>query len=137
MTNIQAAIGVAQMEQIGGFIEKKRQNAALYNLLLENISGITFPPEAHKCKNVFWMYSVLIEDDFGVPRDDVMQHLYNNGIDTRPFFYPLNQLPMYNNNESFPVAEELSCRGINLPSATKLTEEDIKKICSALYSIKG
>lgn len=137
ITNIQSAIGVAQMEQIDGFIEKKRQNAVLYNSLLGNLDGITTPPEAAGCKNVYWMYSVLIEDVFGISRDEVMKQLYEKGVDTRPFFYPLNQLPMYKNDDPYPVADELSRRGINLPSATTLTETDIKTVCDALTSIKG
>lgn len=136
LTNIQAAIGVAQMEQIDSFIEKKRQNAALYNSLIENISGITLPFEADKCKNVFWMYSVLIQDDFGISRDEVMRQLKEKSIDTRPFFYPLNQLPMYKNDDVFPVTDEMSKKGINLPSAITLTEDNIRMVCTALSSIR-
>jgi perosamine synthetase len=135
LTNIQAAIGVAQMEQIDGFIEKKRQNAALYNSLLGDIKSITLPAEADSCKNVYWMYSVLIENDFGLSRDEVMDRLNEKGIDTRPFFYPLNQLPMYKNDGVYPVSDELSRKGINLPSATTLTESDIRTVCEALINI--
>jgi perosamine synthetase len=136
LTNIQAAIGVAQMEQIDSFIETKRRNASLYKSFLNDVNGITLPPESEDCNSVYWMYSVLIEDVFGVSRDELIVKLAEKNIDSRPFFYPLNHLPMYNNNESFPVAEELSFKGINLPSATTLTEEDIKVVCNALNSIK-
>jgi perosamine synthetase len=84
LTNIQAAIGVAQMEQIDNFIEMKRRNASLYNSLLEGMDFITLPPEADMCKNVYWMYSVLIRDNFGMHRDEVMEKLKEKGIDTRP-----------------------------------------------------
>jgi perosamine synthetase len=137
MTNIQAAIGVAQMEQINGFIEAKRRNAAIYNSLLNKIDGITLPPEADGCKNVYWMYSVLIEDNFGISRDEVMVRLQEKGIDTRPFFYPLHQLPIYRRDTVYPVSMTLSRKGINLPSATTLTETDIRTVCEALYSLKG
>jgi perosamine synthetase len=137
ITNIQAALGVAQMEQIDGFIAKKRQNASLYNSLLKNMNGITLPAEADGCKNIYWMYSVLIENDFGMPRDEVMERLKVKGIDTRPFFYPMNQLPMYKSSESFPVAEELSRKGINLPSSTRLSDDDIRTVCEALGSLRG
>lgn len=137
LTNIQAAIGVAQMEQIDGFIEAKRRNAALYNSLLNKIDGITLPPEADRCKNVYWMYSILIEDNFGISRDEVMVRLYEKGIDTRPFFYPLHQLPIYRRDTVYPVSTMLSRKGINLPSATTLTENEIKIVCNSLKSIKG
>ncbi len=136
LTNIQAAIGVAQMEQADDFISIKRRNAALYNSFLRNMDGITLPPEADKCKNVYWMYSILIEDDFGLSRDEVMARLKDMGIDTRPFFYPLHQLPMYRNNAEYPVADELSRKGINLPSSTKLTDSDIKTVCRAIESVR-
>ncbi|MBI4681486.1 MAG: DegT/DnrJ/EryC1/StrS family aminotransferase [Nitrospirae bacterium] len=136
LTNIQAAIGVAQMEQIDGFIEAKRRNAALYNSLLNKIDGLTLPPEANGCRNVYWMYSVLIEDDFGMSRDDVMARLQEKGIDTRPFFYPLHQLPIYRRDAVYPVSTMLSRKGINLPSGTTLTETDIRKVCEAFMSIK-
>jgi perosamine synthetase len=135
MTNLQSAIGVAQMEQIDQFIEKKRENAELYNTFLSKINSLTLPPEVKKCKNVYWMYSVLIEDNFGLSRDAVMLRLKKKGIDTRPFFYPLHQLPMYKTRNNYPVSNELSRKGINLPSATTLTENDIRIVCDTLSSL--
>jgi perosamine synthetase len=135
MTNLQAAIGVAQMEQIDQFIEKKIDNAEAYNSLLGKIRGITLPPETDECKNVYWMYSVLIEDDFGLHRDEVIKRLRKKGIDTRPFFYPLHQLPMYKTRFNYPVTTELSRKGINLPSSITLTETDIRTVCAALSSL--
>ncbi|MHC4322203.1 MAG: DegT/DnrJ/EryC1/StrS family aminotransferase [Planctomycetota bacterium] len=137
MTNIQAAIGVAQMEQADRFIHTKRRNAFLYNSLLKKVSGITLPQEADHCKNVYWMYSVLIEDDFGVSRDIVIERLHEKGIDTRPFFYPMHQLPMFKKEDMYPVSDELSIKGINLPSGTTLTENDIRTVYAAMNSIKG
>ncbi len=134
LTNIQAAIGVAQMEQIDNFIEIKRRNAALYNSLLGGMNGITPPPEADGCKNVYWMYSVLIEDDFGISRDEVMLRLKEKGVDTRSFFYPLHQLPMYKSEDIYPVTNKLAHRGISLPSAVTLKESDIRTVCAALAS---
>lgn len=139
MTNIQAAIGVAQLEQIGRFIEAKRRNAKLYNSLLQKIKGLTLQPETRWAKNVYWMHSVLVdEEEFGCSRDELMAKLKEKGIDSRPFFYPMHQLPMYSSGYSdkdFPVATELSRRGINLPSSAKLSEGDIKHVCSAIAEI--
>jgi len=66
-----------------------------------------------------------------------MERLQEKGIDTRPFFYPMNQLPMYKSSESFPAAEELSRKGINLPSSTRLSDDDIRIVCEALASLRG
>jgi perosamine synthetase len=135
MTNLQAAIGVAQMEQIDKFIEIKRRNAELYNTLLKDVKGITLPAEAKGCKHVYWMYSILIEKDFGISRDRVIAKLKEHGIDTRPFFHPVHRLPMYRDNGSYPVSDNLSCKGINLPSATTLGRAEIKRICKVIKKI--
>jgi perosamine synthetase len=135
MTNLQGAIGVAQMEHIEEFIAIKRRNAQLYNTLLANVHGITLPPEQLWAKNVYWMYSILIEDDFGLARDEVALRLKDKGIDTRPFFSPLHTMPPYACSEQYPVAEELSREGINLPSATTLKREQIERVCAAIRSM--
>lgn len=139
MTNVQAAIGVAQLEQIEKFIVMKRRNAQLYKSLLQSIKGLTMQPEMPWAKNVYWMHSVLVgEEEFGCSRDELMARLKEKGIDTRPFFYPMHQLPMYSHGHSdrdFPVAAELSRSGINLPSSAKLSEGDIRQVCSAIAEI--
>lgn len=135
MTNIQAAIGLAQLEQIDAMIAIRRQNAAHYNRRLADVPGLTLPPEAAWAKNVYWMYSVLVEDEFGMTRDDLRAKLRQTGIDSRPFFYPVHTLPMYNTGQSLPIAEELGQRGINLPSAATLTSEQIDYICDTLASL--
>jgi perosamine synthetase len=136
MTNIQAAIGVAQTERIEEFIKIKRRNAELYRELLNNINGITLPVEAKDCKHVYWMYGILIDKEFGMTRDKVISRLKERGIDARPFFYPMHRLPMYRIKEDFPVSNELSRKGINLPSATTLAKKDIRIICEVILSIK-
>ncbi len=128
MTNLQAAIGVAQVKKLDEFIGKKREIAKIYNSYLKDINGITLPPEMNWAKNVYWMYSVLIEKEFGINRDELMKKLEKNEIETRPFFYPIHEMPPYKNNENFPVAEKLSKGGVNLPSSLKLKTENIKEI---------
>lgn len=133
MTNIQAAIGVAQMEKIDRIITIKRENAKAYNVLLGNVSGISIPPEAEWAKNVYWMYSILLEEDAGISRDDLMLKLKEDGIDTRPFFYPMHTQPPYAENRcSLPIAEDLAKRGINLPSSPLLKEQEIEYIVQSL-----
>lgn len=132
MTNVQAAIGVAQLERIDSLIKQKRENAGLYNELLEDVDGISFPPEASWAKSVYWMYSIIVEDNFGISRDELMLKLKKQRIDTRPFFYPIHTMPPYRDCLRLPVAEELSRKGLNLPSGATLKEEHIRRIAGLL-----
>lgn len=137
MSNLQAAVGVAQMEKINEYVEVKRKNAKLYNSLLRDVRGLSLPPEAKWAKNVYWMYSVLVEDDFGISRDELMKRLENDAVETRTFFYPIHIQPIYTkrySNERFPVADELSRKGINLPSGNNLTEAEIKYVTELIHS---
>jgi perosamine synthetase len=138
LTNVQAAIGLAQLERAERRIEKKRQIAWAYNARLEKVKGLTLPPEADWAKSVYWMYSVLVEEDYGLDRDGLMARLKKASIDSRPFFYPMHTLPPYEGREErFPVAEELARKGINLPSASTLTEEDIERVCKVIEQKPG
>lgn len=131
MTNMQAAIGLAQTEQMAGFVENRRRNAALYTEYLQEIPGIVTPPEANWAKNVFWMYSILVEDEFGLTRDQLRAYLARYGIETRTFFIPMHLQPIYYKTfkgQRFPVAEMLCQRGFYLPSASSLTAQQIKYI---------
>ena len=128
LTNIQAAIGLAQLEKIGETISLKRKIARLYNQYLTGIKGLTLPKEASWAKNVYWMYSVLVNPAFGISRDELGTKLKKSGIDTRPFFVPLHKLPPYRDFKNYPVAEKLSKTGLNLPSSPALTKSEIKYI---------
>lgn len=125
MTNMQAAIGVAQLEKIEKIIQIKRRNANIYNLLLKDVNGIDLPIEEKWAINVYWMYSVLI--DHRISRDDLMKKLEEKGIDSRPFFYPIHTMPPYRNGV-FPIAEVLSKIGMSLPSSANLKIEEIESI---------
>ncbi|MDM8529343.1 DegT/DnrJ/EryC1/StrS family aminotransferase [Anaerolineales bacterium HSG24] len=131
MTNLQAAVGLAQVEQMPTFIENRRQNAALYSRLLSEIPGIITPPEAEHVKNVFWMYSILVNDEFGMTRDELRAFLAKHGIETRTFFIPMHLQPIYYKTfagERYPVSEMLCKRGLYLPSASSLNEHHIRYI---------
>ena len=137
MTNLQAAVGVAQLKKLDNFVEKKRKIAEWYSKELEELEEkrlIKLHPEMHWAKNVFWMYSILVEDKFGLSREELMKKLEKNGVDTRPFFYPLNMMPLYKykDKENFPRAEEISLKGINLPSGILLTEKEVGIIAGLL-----
>jgi len=135
MTNIQAAVGVAQLKKLDKFIKKKRQIAMWYEEGLKELAEkemITLHPEMKWAKCVYWMYSILIEDKFGMKRDELMKKIEEKGIETRPFFYPIHEMPPYFNKERFPVAEEVSKRGINLPSSLFLDYETATCVVSSL-----
>ena len=142
MTNMQAAVGVAQMEEIDRFIEIKRKMADKYKELLDNIEGLTLPVEKEWARSVYWMYSVLVENNFGISRNEFMQKLREENIDTRTFFIPVNEQPMFRDNElyrsfSFPVAQELSEKGLYLPSGLALSEAQIIEVCNVIKKIRG
>jgi len=139
MTNIQAAIGLAQFERIDELAERRRKNAHWYNEYLDDVEGIRLPVEKKWAKNVYWMYSILIEDEFGMSRDNLMKKLEEKGIETRTFFIPMHQQLVFQKmgmfkGDSYPVAEELSRKGMYLPSGSGLKEEEIEYICNAIKS---
>jgi perosamine synthetase len=130
MTNIAAAIGLAQLENIDEILTLKRKVMLTYNKYLEN-----FPISTHTEKtgttHSYWMYSILVNKS--EQRDALRNYLLNYGIETRPTFFPIHLMPMFNIKQGmFPVAEDISLRGINLPSYPDLTESDIQYICNAI-----
>lgn len=131
MTNIQAAIGLAQLERVDKFIEIKRKNAKIYNKLLSDVRGIEFPVEEKWAKNVYWMYSILTNK-----REELSKALKNKNVDSRPFFYPLHTMPPYLKKGICPISEELSPKGLSLPSSTKLSEDQIKYVCKVISDIE-
>jgi len=139
MSALQAALGVAQMEKIEKFVEMRRQRARLYNSMLRNLPGVTIPAETSWAKNVYRMYSILIEPSFGISRDAVMQKLDMLGVESRTFFYPIHLQPAYRSlftGERYPAAEELSAKGINLPSGNDLSDEQVQYVCDSLRKIR-
>jgi perosamine synthetase len=132
ITNLQAALGVAQLKKIDTLINKKRHIAHIYNKLLEVLSDVTLPPEMPWAKNVYWLYSILVPSSL---RNKLIEHLEKEGIESRPFFYPSHIMPPHKINLSFPIAEDLSVRGLNLPSGTLLTESQIEEVVQSLKQI--
>lgn len=128
MTNLQAAIGLAQVERLDELVARRRENAALYNLLLADVPGIVRPPQAAHVENVFWMYCALVREEFGMSRDALRRFLGGEGIETRTFFIPIHLQPIYYSffkGQRFPVAESLCKGGLYFPSSASLTNDDI------------
>lgn len=124
MTNLQAAVGVAQMKKLDMHCNMKREIARKYNERLSDVARLQLPVEMSWAKNVYWMYGVLLRD--GTPeRDKVREKLAAKGIETRNFFHPLHKQPVFLNSgisqgESLPVSELLGRRGFYLPSGPVL-----------------
>ncbi len=130
MTNICAAIGLAQLEQAETFIRRKREIADIYTQLLR---GTRYEPQRESVGMVhsYWMYSVLTPEV--EHRDTVRDHLKQCAIETRPTFYPVHTMPMYSQKyERHAVAENIALRGINLPSYPGLKDEQVETVCNAL-----
>jgi len=130
MTNICAAIGVAQLERANEIIAKKRNIAEWYHSGLSGLP-VDFHQESKGVKHSYWMCSILVENpDL---REPLREKLKIAGIETRPLFYPVHTMPMYAQKfQKHPVAEDLGWRGINLPSYPDLDEQDVREICSEI-----
>ncbi len=138
LTNIQAALGVAQMERLEAILARKRLIAKAYTKNLEHIEGIKVPGEASWARSVYWLYSILVDrDGFGMSRDRLMQELANKGIETRPVFLPIHLQPIYPNNQKLPIAENISDQGLSLPSSASLSTDEIAGLCQVILSIRN
>ena len=132
MTNICAAIGLAQLEQAEEFLDRKQEIASAYKKLLQGL-----PIQVHEASpevfHSYWMFSILVNE--AKDRDGLRNFLLDNGIETRPLFYPVHTMPMYSNPfQSHRIAENLSCRGLNLPSYPSLENHQINFICDTIHN---
>jgi perosamine synthetase len=137
MTNLQAAIGLAQMERVDELISRHIQQARLYRFSLKKVKGIALPPETKDRKNVFWLFTVLIRDTFKINRNQLRIRLANEGVETRAVFIPMHLQPIYYKKYyqgKFPVAEDLCRRGICLPSGARLKKSHIELITKLIKS---
>lgn len=134
MTNVQAAIGYGQMEKIDLLVEKRRLVASWYNSLLESVPGVTLPVEKSYARSSYWMYSILIEEEFGMTRDRLMRFLYRKGIETRPFFYPMHTMPVYRDCDAkhLSTAVAVAEKGINLPTYYDLRRGQVEYITDCI-----
>ncbi len=137
MTNVAAAIGCGQLERIDSFLERRREIAGLYIQLLEphcERYGMQLPGEAIWAKNVHWLMCLRVPVEF---RDRLMQHLMEHSIDSRPFFPPLHELPIYSaerfhGGRDLSGATELGATGMNLPTSNTMTTQDVKRVCDCI-----
>ena len=140
MTNVQAAIGVAQLERWDESIARKREIGKLYTELLKDVKGIQLPIEkTNYCDNIYWVYGILLTDK-SKTAEQVMKLLAEKGIGTRPFFYPMHLQPVLKRmglfeNEVYPNAKKMYYYGLYLPSGLALTNEQIHEVVKSLKEI--
>ena len=138
MTNLQAALGVAQLERLDEFVQRKRHMGRRYAELLGDVRGLQLSPaRAPYAESVYWVYGVVLDDAAGCDAAAMMQRLGARGIGTRPFFWPMHEQPVFRRRgwyagEHYPVAERLARRGFYLPSGLALTDEQIGRAAAAL-----
>ncbi len=139
LTNLQAAIGVAQLERLDEFIQSKRNIAARYNSGLSSVEGVVLPPEKEWAFNGYWLYTFLIDQRFGVSRDELIDKMMKNGVETRPLFFPLHVMPPYTKYvkeaQKFPVSDWLSACGISLPSSVSIEAREQDEVLNAIHAI--
>jgi len=141
MTNLQAAIGIAQLERLDEHVARKRVMGKKYTELLRDIRGIQLPlSETQYAENIYWVYGIVLKEDTPMSAREAMSRLAEKGIGTRPFFYPMHLQPVFHKmglfeNESYPVAERLSERGFYIPSGLALTEEQMNIVTEKVKEI--
>jgi perosamine synthetase len=141
MTNVQAAIGLAQLENVDQYVALRRRHGASYTALLRDVEGLRLPVERPWARNAYWMYGIVVEDGFGCSRDDLRTGLAERGVETRTFFIPMHEQPVFHQqdlfcNEHYPVASDLGRRGLYLPSSTGLTDADLAYVVDAVRDVQ-
>lgn len=141
MTNLQAALGVAQLERLDEFVARKRRMGKRYTELLTDIDGLELPfPKTDYADNIYWVYGLILKDEAPFDAEEAMRRLAKQGIGTRPFFWPMHEQPVFHKmglfkNESYPVAERLAMRGFYIPSGMALTEEQMERVVEGVRKI--
>ncbi|MFQ5771607.1 MAG: DegT/DnrJ/EryC1/StrS family aminotransferase [bacterium] len=140
-TNVQAAIGLAQLEKLDIHVNKKRQMGKLYTELLSEMDWIQLPMvKTNYAENIYWVYGIILKHEVPFPAEEVIKRFADKGIGTRPFFWPMHEQPVFRKmglfkNETYPVAERLARKGFYLPSGIALTDEQIQKVAEEFKRI--
>jgi perosamine synthetase len=137
LTNIQAAIGLAQVGRIEQTIERKRRMGQAYSSMLGSLSGLQLPAEEPWARQVYWMYGMVLDEATGIGALEMARRLADRGVETRPFFLGMHEQPVFHRmglftDEAYPVAERLARQGLYLPSGVALTDEQIDQVCQAV-----
>ncbi|MBA3015891.1 MAG: DegT/DnrJ/EryC1/StrS family aminotransferase [Proteobacteria bacterium] len=140
MTNLQAAVGCAQLEQLSRHVARKREIGHLYNTLLCDCPVQRPLPSAHGTENIYWVYGLVLPDDAPLSATKAMSRLSTKGIGTRPFFWPMHQQPVFLQMGLFqdhhlPVSERLARQGLYLPSGLAITDTQIQYVADEVKRI--
>jgi|ERR1035437_823124 perosamine synthetase len=141
MSNIQAALGVAQLERLDEFVKCKRIIGRRYTELLQNVPRLQLPlPATDYANNIYWVYGVVLNDEVPFDAEEAMKRLASKGVGTRPFFWPMHQQPVFQKrglfaNERLPVSERIARCGFYLPSGIALTRMKMDAVVGAVKDI--
>jgi perosamine synthetase len=143
ITNLQAALGLAQLEQLENFIKRKREIGKLYTVLLKDLPGIRQPlVSAPYAENIYWVYGLVVNPDCKTSLDAIVNELSKKEIGTRPFFWCMHEQPVFREKgwyegEKYPAAEYIARNGFYVPSGLGLKDEEIQLVAGALKEILG
>lgn len=140
MTNLQAALGVAQLEGISAALNRKRSMAKRYHEGLKDLSALQLPSQASWARSVYWMYGVVVKDERGMDAAGLAAQLHDRGVETRPFFLGMHEQPAFHERglfrgERHPLAERIARQGLYLPSGLALTDDQIEDVCSCVREV--
>jgi perosamine synthetase len=141
MTNMQAALGLAQLERLDEFVDRKRRMGQRYSQLLQGTTGLQIPLEKTSyADNIYWVYGLVLDDAIDFDAQEAIRRMAEKKVSCRPFFHPMHQQPVLRNrglfqNDSHPVAERLYRRGFYIPSGMALTDNQMEHVIIALKEI--
>ena len=141
MTNLQAALGMAQLEKLDDHIVRKRRMGQRYADLLKDIPGLQLPlAKTDYAENIYWVYGVILEDNVPFDAEEAIRRLAEQKVGARPFFWPMHEQPVFRKmgffeNEHYPVAERLARRGFYIPSGLALTDEQMEHVATAVCEV--
>ena len=141
MTNIQAALGVAQLEKIDAALAKKRHIGARYQELLGGVKWLSLPlPETSYAQNLYWVFGIVLDNKVPIDANAFEKRLQEKGVGTRPFFWPMHEQPVFRQQgmfegEHYPVAEKLARRGFYIPSGLALTDVQMEYVAAQVKSV--
>jgi len=142
MTNLQAALGIAQLDHLDEAVVRKREIGRKYNDLLKGCPGLVLPPDkdAQGESNIYWVYGVEVKPDVPADAEEVMKRLADAKVGTRPYFWPMHEQPVLLEKglfkgSSFPVAERIARRGFYIPSGLALSDDDCVEVAQRVRAV--
>jgi perosamine synthetase len=143
MTNLQAAVGIAQLERLSEFVQRKRAMGAAYQSGLAYIPGLQLPlPQTDYGQNIYWVFGLLLDIEVSFDAEEAMARLAKMGVGTRPFFWPMHEQPVFQSiglfdGEHYPVAENMARRGFYIPSGLGLTADQQETVIACVHKLMG